>query len=269
MSPADLEFVSANPPVSSQTPGTLTWDNVGPLVGGEVQPIEVTFKVLQPIANGQVTTNTVSVMGAKYLNGRDANDATADVPADMFIAHEIGDYVWFDADGAGDQDAGEPGLAGVVVELYYTGNSSIFYNGQTYNTNDLIATTTTDANGAYLFTGVPGTGANSDDFEVQVNEASSPILTGLTLTGGSDPFVVANLNGDIDTADFGYNSANSIVYGSVWHDSDSDANDPTVDTNESYISNVTVELCTDAAGTTCIASTTTDADGPLSIYRCP
>lgn len=255
--PAELEFVSANPPVSSQGSGTLTWNNVGPLAAGETQQIEVTFKVL---ATSGVVNNAASSTTAKYLDGRSANSASDNVNADIFPAHTIGDYVWFDADGAGDQDAGEPGLAGVVVELYLTGNTTIFYNGQTYGQNDLIATTVTDANGAYLFEGIPGSGNNTDDYEVRINEASSPVLTGLAITTGNDPFTINNLNGDITNADFGYNG-NSIVYGSVWHDANANASDPTIDTTETYIAGVTVQLCTDQAGTSCVATTTTDENG--------
>ena len=50
----------------------------------------------------------------------------------------LGDFVWEDLDTDGVQDAGEPGIAGIPVELYYCNN--------TYITN-----TTTDANGNYLF----------------------------------------------------------------------------------------------------------------------
>ena len=51
----------------------------------------------------------------------------------------IGDRVWADLDGAGDQDAGEPGLAGVSVKLYDSTGTT------------LLATTTTDATGIYHF----------------------------------------------------------------------------------------------------------------------
>lgn len=255
--PAELEFVSANPAVSSQTPGTLTWNNVGPLEAGDVQPIEVVFKVL---ASSGVVNNTAASTNATYLDGRSANSANDNVNADIFDAHTIGDYVWFDANGLGDQDAGEPGLAGVVVELYLTGNTEIFYNGQIYGQDDLIATVTTDANGAYLFEGVPGSGANTDDYEVRVNEAASPVLTGLVLSGGSDPYVIDRLNGDITDADFGYNG-NSIVYGSIWHET---GNYATIDPAEGYISGVTVYLddgvCSSVSITNC-PSTTTDENG--------
>lgn len=51
---------------------------------------------------------------------------------------EVGDYVWFDADSDGVADPGEQALDGVVIELLDAAGI-------------VIATTTTDANGLYLF----------------------------------------------------------------------------------------------------------------------
>ncbi len=54
----------------------------------------------------------------------------------------IGDKVWYDDNEDGIQDAGEPGVEGVVVSLYNCAG-------------DLLATTVTDANGNYWFTNLP------------------------------------------------------------------------------------------------------------------
>lgn len=54
----------------------------------------------------------------------------------------LGDYVWSDLDSDGIQDANEQGVANVTVKLL---NSS----------NVVLATTTTDANGKYLFSNLP------------------------------------------------------------------------------------------------------------------
>jgi len=54
------------------------------------------------------------------------------------VTVNLGDYVWHDLDANGIQNSGEPGIEGVIVNLY---------NDDT----ELIATTTTDVNGFYIF----------------------------------------------------------------------------------------------------------------------
>src|SRR5262245_9823720 len=54
------------------------------------------------------------------------------------LCGSIGDRVWLDENGNGIQDDGEPGVEGVTVEAEICGGG-------------LAATTTTDANGNYLF----------------------------------------------------------------------------------------------------------------------
>jgi hypothetical protein len=56
----------------------------------------------------------------------------------LFRPAKLGDFVFRDSNGNGIQDAGEIGVAGITVKLY---NSA----------NNIIATTTTDASGKYLF----------------------------------------------------------------------------------------------------------------------
>ncbi len=60
------------------------------------------------------------------------------VNVSLNVTLNLGDYVWDDLNINGIQEAGEPGIANVTVNLYY------------YNTT-YIGTTTTDANGYYLF----------------------------------------------------------------------------------------------------------------------
>ncbi|HFD39354.1 MAG TPA: DUF11 domain-containing protein, partial [Anaerolineae bacterium] len=60
--------------------------------------------------------------------------------AGLYIPAELGDYVWYDDDTDGIQDAGEPGIPGVTVTLYYS------------DTGLPVGTTTTNASGAYSFT---------------------------------------------------------------------------------------------------------------------
>jgi len=78
-------------------------------------------------ATGQTETTTLSP-GENDLNW----------DAGLYQLASLGDYVWNDLDGDGIQDGGETGIESVTVNLYD-------------GTNTLIDTTTTDANGLYLF----------------------------------------------------------------------------------------------------------------------
>jgi hypothetical protein len=86
----------------------------------------------------------------------------------------IGDYVWYDANGDGRQDVTEPGIGNVTVAL----RNSV---------GTVISTTTTDADGGYIFVGLlPGS------YSVQVTDANG-VLTGYTHTLG--PQSAANPTG--------------------------------------------------------------------------
>ena len=63
---------------------------------------------------------------------------------------EIGNRVWFDLDNNGIQDPGEQPLAGVEVTLYAADGSTV------------LATTTTSADGTYIFDGASGVAPNTD-----------------------------------------------------------------------------------------------------------
>ena len=87
----------------------------------------------------------------------------------------IGDRVWLDADCNGIQDAGEAGAPGVVVHLYDSGG------------NELM-TTTTDANGNYLFQRFPDghvldVGTFTVKFDIPAGYHASPANQGPS--GGS------------------------------------------------------------------------------------
>ena len=59
------------------------------------------------------------------------------------VLGSLGDYVWEDLNADGVQDAGEPGIAGVTVELFDAA------------TGQSLGTTQTGPTGEYLFTGLP------------------------------------------------------------------------------------------------------------------
>ena len=80
--------------------------------------------------------------GQTVVTGLDAgeNDLTWD--GGLYRPGALGDLVWWDVDGDGQQDSGEPGISGVQVNLYD-------------GLSGLIGTTATDASGLYTFTLLP------------------------------------------------------------------------------------------------------------------
>ena len=107
------------------------------------------------------------------------------VPPDPYL---IGDYVWLDTNGNGEQDEGpDAGIAGVIVNLLN-------------EDGEVVATTTTDADGYYYFDVLPGTHTVVVDPE---NFEPGGPLDGLTsTTGNSHTNTVVDAN--ILTYDFGY-----------------------------------------------------------------
>ncbi len=166
----------------------------------------------------------------------------------------IGDFVWNDLNGNGVQDAGEPGISGVTVNLLNSAGT-------------VVATTTTNASGAYSFTNVvPGT------YSVTFTTPGGFTPTGSNLGGNdntdSDP-IGGTVTGVVVTAGTANNTVDAGYYqvvnlgNTVWYDQN---NDGTKQPTESGISAATVKLYADAnndnvADGAAIATTTTDANG--------
>jgi len=90
--------------------------------------------------NDAVDSDADPVTGKTVCETITANETNLTFDAGVYLPYaSIGDFVWNDLDHDGVQDAGEPGIPNVTVSLYDCTN------------NTLIATTTTNANGAYLF----------------------------------------------------------------------------------------------------------------------
>lgn len=178
----------------------------------------------------------------------------------------VGNYVWYDQDADGLQDAGESGVADVLVELYR--------NGQLCGHNTPVASQTTGPDGDYLFTELPtgsyfvcfdldtlpagyqATTANvggDDTIDSDANTSSGVTAATASLTAGQSDL----------TLDMGVRqtAAGTVAVGDlVWYDDDRDGEQ---DSGELGVPGVTVELHT--AGQVCTdtpaASDTTDSDG--------
>jgi hypothetical protein len=179
---ADGEFVFLVPPGSY----TVTYTYAGPL--------------------------TLTTTPTAYIINPVAGEEVEDLDFGRILPGAVGDTIYADNNGNGIQDAGEPGLAGVLVELY---------QGSTFTT--LLGSTTTDAAGRYLFRNlVDGTyGARID-----VSAGSLPPGYAPTPTGDPDATKdgrgVATIAGGAQnlSLDFGY-PPNVTIYsvsGNVWQD---------------------------------------------------
>lgn len=181
-----------------------------------------------------------------------------------YTASTIGDFIWQDNDGDGEQDSGEPGISGVTVYLCI---SSPCHAGTA------IATDVTDSNGLYEFGGLAArTGSNIYVVAVDTTtlpsgftQSGDPDRTSNCAAGGSpscDNASTLNLDlGQVDRSrDFGYQPT-AFVGDTLWIDAD---NDGVRDVNESGISGITMRLCSDPACTVVVATTTTDDNGNYS-----
>jgi protocatechuate 3,4-dioxygenase beta subunit len=153
------------------------------------------------------------------------------------IPASVGDRVWFDTNGNGTQDAGEPGVSGVTVTLYN-------------NAGVVVGTTITDANGNYLFANVtPGNGytvgftppagslfTSSSGAVSQVANSDANPATGRTAAfnvaaGEQVTFVDAGLISQPTTV--------ASLGDRVWYDDNRDGDQ---DTGEPGVAGVTVNL---------------------------
>jgi hypothetical protein len=141
-----------------------------------------------------------------------ANEDRTDIDFGFYALCQgvIGDRVWHDQDRNGIQDAGEPGLYNVRIELVQSGV--------------VVRTTYTDASGWYQFTNVcPGT------YDVRYDATTVPSGFVATLTGqgttatdsNPNPFTVtlSTYNSSDLTMDFGFQVPCSGIIGDfVWND---------------------------------------------------
>ena len=154
----------------------------------------------------------------------------------------IGNFVWVDENEDGYQDAGEPGLGGVTVELR---NSS----------GVLLATRVTDTNGGYLFTKVgPGSytvQVDASSLPAGMHQTTNPINAGADFGNQSQPYTINLAAGAANlTADFGYvwgnpdgNNDLGAIGDRVWIDSNGDG---AQDAGEAGLGGVQVKIYFDS-----------------------
>jgi SdrD B-like domain/Secretion system C-terminal sorting domain len=178
--------------------GIYMFDNLTPSTSVQTEynirvtpPANYSFTVQSNATDDNNTTGAsttgsdVNPLGTSYSINLSAGENNPNIDAGLIlrtppVPSSIGDRVWFDTNGDGNQDSGEPGVAGVTVTLYdqVTGN--------------VIAVTTTDANGNYLFNNLP-----NGTYQVGF---SAPAGTVLSLNVGGTTPGNGTTNSDADPA---------------------------------------------------------------------
>ena len=146
------------------------------------------------------------------------------VSAGVFELSSIGDFVWSDDNRNGIQDAGEPGIADVVINLYD-------------ESSQLIATDNTDADGIYGFEGLnPGMYYIEIEYPQDLTRTQN-VLTDLSLNsdltdangeGTTDLIALTSGTNNLDI-DAGLGLAGAEIHGEVWLDLDGDDMQSTTD----------------------------------------
>ncbi|MCP3882396.1 MAG: DUF11 domain-containing protein, partial [Sulfitobacter sp.] len=287
--PTGLNLVSTNgwvQPVAGIASNTIA----GPLLAGASTNLSIVFNVATNFSG--VITNYAEIAGAIDLNGvsqtdydstfdslnlntesnvvddaidnTDGDEDDHDVAIVRTLLASVGNYVWLDEDRDGIQDAGEDGIANVMVIASNIASGVVYTNW-------------TDANGEYLFVNIP-----TGDYTVSIpasNLSSGAPLDGMgqtqTALPGEDfgnqvnPYSTTLSGGKKNlTADFGFNfnptdeSDEGAIGDRVWLDVDGNG---AQDAGEIGISDVQVVLYgdPDQDGTydTPMATNTTDATG--------
>ncbi len=197
---------------------------------------------------------TLTAGGEPTTDG-DGNNGNLTYDFGIWKGNGLGDFVFVDGNANGIQDAGEAGLAGVIVTLKNASGA-------------VVATTVSDINGAYFFTDIYGLTNYTITFSSPSGYTASPANQGADDTKDSDPVggVIANVTVPIGTWNHSFDAGfvpNSLALGNrVWND----ANNNGINDGEAGIAGVTLNLYRDAnndnnADGAAIASTVTDANG--------
>ena len=200
-----------------------------------------------PQSEGSLISNPVS-LSASLTTVTDI-DFGFDNPLPLTLT--IRDRIWYDSDADQIQDVGEPGIAGISVDLL-----DLF--GQ------VVATTVTDANGDFSFSGVP----DRTNYRLRVSDRNNQLdalqettntlgvatIIGLLSTAVNGDGIVDTV-GDDGTPTFGFNNP-GLIAGVIYSDPN---NSSSQDSNEPGLTGIVVTL-EDGSGNV-LATTTTLADG--------
>ena len=179
------------------------------------------------------------------------NPSTTDVNFGYIADNSLSGTVYRDDSRNGDQDGTEPGYSGVTVQLLDA-------------SGNVVATTTTDANGTYSFSKLPdGTYSVKVVKDGELADTEQTEDPDANKDNASEPVTLGEDNPSKDNIDFGYVPDYSI-HGLVYRDGD---RNETHGATEKGYANQTVKL-RDKDGKV-VATTTTDENGAYSFEKLP
>jgi hypothetical protein len=187
-----------------------------PITEAEVTGIRISAPALPIGSNRQFLRLTLNANGNQegdlYSNnfgGRAAEISLPVISNDLTIGvvmSTLGDLVWFDTNGDGVLDVGEPGIPNVDLEITWAGPD----NDLSTSADNQTFQTTTDADGRYTFPHL-----YSGEYQVRVDDNSLPLA--LLPTYDLDGIATAHqaegtlgINQEMMTFDFGYQSDASL-----------------------------------------------------------
>ncbi|MEO0491864.1 MAG: SdrD B-like domain-containing protein [Actinomycetota bacterium] len=233
--PSGVVYDSFTASEGTYVPGTDTWTLTSSLMPGESETLDI---VVQINTDAAITNHTeVETAGQWDIDStpgnwddgvgtdEDDNDTVTFTPE----VADLGNRIWFDVDNDGEQDPGEPGIAGVDVTVSWTDPGTLL---------TVERTTTTNADGEYAFDDLP------QDIDLTVTVDAADLPAGLTQTfelvddpditdtqasnaqGGAVDGIVTEIqltgtNPSYLDVDFGYTGTGSLG-DYVWYDQNRD-----------------------------------------------
>jgi len=238
---------------------TDTTDGSGKYLFENLPPGDYTVTVLNPPAGH---TNTADPDGG-FDNTSDLSLGLSEDNLDQDFGYQplgtIGDTVWFDVDGDGVQDPGEPGIPGITVTLTPPLGVDLG-NGPGVPVTDV-----TDADGKYLFENLPG-----GEYTVTVTNPPAGLANTGDPDGGANSTSKVTLppGGSNLDQDFGY-QPDGTIGDTIFFDYNGNG---VMDGLDAGIPNITVKLEADYDGDGTIDQTftdTTDGSGKYLFENLP
>ncbi len=197
--PTGLSFVSGSSTVGSVTnTGNAVTANVGTLAPGATATITVNANVLAT-ATGTLS-NTATVTRTETDTNQANNSATA--TTEVAVPGSISGTVYLDVSQDGVLDAGDPGIAGVTIQL----------TGTNIQGTAVDQTATSDANGAYTFADIlPGTYTLTQTQPPQFVDGQTNVGTGAGGVAGTNEITQLNLPSGTDATGYDFGELQSVL----------------------------------------------------------